>query len=73
MAEEAEKGVVNCCCPYFGVAKCADTEEHRHIVCGAKEDVIANDYVSLYCVTDHEWGRCPIFAEECTIRSIRQN
>jgi hypothetical protein len=70
LAEELQVGIVNCCCPYFQVAACADTEEHKHIVCQAQKGAIPNDYAVLYCVSDHKWGGCPIFAEECTIRNI---
>lgn len=66
----SEQGIVNCCCPYFKVVDCGDTEEHKHIRCEANGKVIPNSMAVSLCVSDHNWGGCPIFAEECFLNRI---
>lgn len=40
----------NVCCPYFTVIDCADTEEHKHILCAASGTVISNETGKNYCI-----------------------
>ena len=42
--------IKNVCCPFLLVVDCADTEVHRHLICGDSKAVITNDTVRNVCI-----------------------
>lgn len=40
----------NVCCPELQIADCADTDEHKHLMCGYSNTVITNKIVKDICV-----------------------
>ena len=52
---------VNVCCPFLTVADCADTEEHKHLVCTDSNAVISNDTVRELCLGDY--SKCVVNKE----------
>jgi len=51
----------NVCCPYFVVANCAETSEHKHIVCLGSltnNPGIDNEMAIKWCLGDYE--NCPM-------------
>jgi len=54
---------INVCCPYFHVIPCGDTNEHKHLGCCAKGDMISNSETIFKCISDHNWNACEFFQE----------
>ena len=44
---------INKCCPLLAVLDCADTEEHKHLICSDSNAVISNDTVRELCLGDY--------------------
>ena len=53
---------INVCCPYLRTRGCADTKEHRHIICKLV-GIISNEDTVFKCISDHNWCACEIFNE----------
>lgn len=52
---------VSVCCPNLIIAKCEDTSEHRHPVCGIAECPVGINVATIHCVSNHNWLDCPIW------------
>ena len=48
-----EKKGENVCCPELMVVDCADTDEHKHLVCGYSRAILDNETVIEVCIRDH--------------------
>lgn len=48
------------CCPNLRTIKCADTKDHRHLVCRLTSQPISNSIVKAKCITNGEWINCGI-------------
>jgi hypothetical protein len=42
----------NKCCPELTVAECANTKEHRHLICGFSEMLISNKTARELCIAN---------------------
>lgn len=45
-----ENNKENICCPNFRVLECADTQEHRHLICGYSNIPISNETTRNLCI-----------------------
>jgi len=61
------KEVVNVCCPYFDVLKCAETVDHKHISCSIK-GLIGNDETVFKCISRFNWQNCETFNKELDVK-----
>lgn len=52
---------INVCCPYFRTLPCADTKEHRHIICKLSRDLITNSETIFKCISNYNWESCAIY------------
>lgn len=48
-----EKYAENVCCPELVVVDCADTDEHKHLVCSYSGAILDNETVIDICIRDH--------------------
>lgn len=44
----------NNCCPKLLIVDCADTDEHKHLVCGFSKAILENSTVCEFCVGGYE-------------------
>jgi hypothetical protein len=58
---EQREGVENICCPYLKIVNCADTEEHKHLLCEHMRQPIPNHRITTWCVSNHKWRQCVIY------------
>lgn len=40
----------NVCCPDLDIIDCADTDEHRHLMCSYSSALLENGTVKQYCL-----------------------
>jgi len=54
---------VNVCCPLFLTPPCADTSDHKHLVCDAQHGtLISNELAREYCVQGEDtFKTCPYY------------
>ncbi len=52
---------INICCPYFRTIPCGDSKEHRHLVCIADRELIANSDTLYKCISDNRWLLCSFY------------
>jgi len=52
----------NVCCPKLMVVDCADTAEHKHLVCNYSKAILDNDTVIKICIKNH--GKCVLLNTE---------
>ena len=57
----AEVDSTNVCCPDLAVASCADTEEHKHLVCGDSGAVLGNSTIASICLG--KWRGCVLWTD----------
>ena len=60
MAKSDDQRIVaeNKCCPFLDTAGCADTEEHRHLICAFSNTAIANSTIVDLCLGD--FSKCVV-------------
>lgn len=47
----------NVCCPFFQTMVCGDSDDHRHLCCGAQKGLITNDTAKV-CISESDWETC---------------
>ena len=50
----ADNTQANICCPNLEVIECADTKEHKHLVCGFSHAILVNQTIIEMCIGNHE-------------------
>lgn len=61
MVTEKRESIENICCPYLSIVECADTGEHKHLLCSQMKTPIPNDRVTTWCVSNYKWRECVIY------------
>lgn len=45
--------VDNVCCPELEVIACADSDDHKHLICGDSKAILSNNTIIDMCIKDH--------------------
>jgi hypothetical protein len=53
---ERESDKENACCPELCVVDCADTQEHKHLLCGFSNTILTNQTIRNLCIEN--FGMC---------------